>query len=53
MCPSCDSRMVRPVSGQKSPRGQAGTVPVTRRCFTCGWEWTTDADQVPSSRASL
>jgi hypothetical protein len=37
MCPSCDSRMVRPIKGE---RAEVTSGRVKHRCFVCGWEWS-------------
>ena len=40
MCPSCDSRMVRPIKGQNGERAEVTSGRVKHRCFVCGWEWS-------------
>jgi hypothetical protein len=40
MCPSCDSRMVRPIRREKCENAKLSSDKVRRRCFTCGWEWS-------------
>jgi len=40
MCPSCDSRMVRPIRGQSGERVKVIHGKVKHRCFVCGWEWS-------------
>jgi RNase P subunit RPR2 len=43
VCPSCDSRMVRPIRSQNGETSKADSDKVRRRCFTCGWEWSQTA----------
>jgi hypothetical protein len=43
VCPSCDSRMVRPIRSQNGETSKVVSDKVRQRCFTCGWEWSQTA----------